>query len=88
MLKRAWRWLLHRHQPQPIPSGVSRGLAAYLATSARRQAVFDLDMADDPAMCAPAISKPTQRITRIIDQGETLLDDLNETRTMETFIIY
>lgn len=89
MFKRAWRRLFRRHKPKPTMYGISRGLSAYLSTSWRRESVFGQDMADDPGMCTPMASKPTQHITRVIDdQSETLMDDPCETRTMETFIIY
>jgi hypothetical protein len=65
MIKRVWRWLFHRHKPQ---SCVSRGMAAYLSTTARREAAFAQDFADDPMMCEPDIKpKKTQHITRIIE---------------------
>ena len=62
-----WRRLFHRHE-QHTQSPVSRGLAAYLSTSWRREAAFAQDFADDPMMCEPDIrSKRTARITRIIE---------------------
>lgn len=65
MRKNLWRWLFHRHKPQ---SCVSRGMAAYLSTTRRREVAFAQDFVDDPLMCDPDIKpKKTAHITRIIE---------------------
>lgn len=89
MFQRVRRWLLHRHRPQATISGITRGSSAYLFTTSRRDAAIAQDIADDPAMCEPLISKPTARITRVIDDGETMADwdDESRTWTMETVAV-
>lgn len=75
MFKRAWRWLFHRHKPQ---SPVSRGLAAYLSTTWRREAAFAQDFVDDPMMCDPDIrAKKTAHITRIIEMQTRPLPEVD-----------
>lgn len=81
MFNRTRRWLFHRRKP-----AISRGLSAYLSTAWRREVGFDNDLAEDPGMCQPMSSKPTQRLTRVIDAGDTLTiwEDDERTLTMET----
>lgn len=86
---RLWRWLFHRHKQPATVSGISRGASAYIFTASRRDAAFAQDFEDYPEMCKPALSVPTQHITQVIDQGDTLAgwDDWQATRTMETVVL-
>lgn len=82
MFTRLRRWLFHRRK-QPV----SPAMASWLVI-AGQYARIDADMADDPDMCRPTLSKPTRHITRMLDDlDETTVDDMTETRTMETVLV-
>lgn len=81
MRARLRQWLFRRRTQR----FVSPSMSAYLLIE-RHRAGIEEDMEKHPEMCAPLMTKPTAHVTRIIDQGETLVawNDEKRTWTMPT----